>query len=363
MDRVVTRRPSPRALHSSPRRHRPPSPGAQADDPLAAPRDPSPSCDRRMPPPEPPLRVEPSISEMGFPGCVRVPMKREGHLRRSRPIELWDAGAGAAWRLRDGPGPAHEAPGQTFAQLVERISAVRGKPIRCFGTTGLVLRRGEGEGPGLVPHPDQIVYLGAQRPRPAGGHGLLVDGYSQPDVVLEVDHTTDVRRGKLRLYESWGVPELWVEVPDEPSRNRPAGLRPGLTIHLLDGGIYRRSPVSRAFPGWMASDAHAAMNEIGRSARTSAILEQVGRRLGERSRTGPDDDPLMRSLREESRAEGRAEGRSALVRQLLRSRGMEVSEAFPADVPGFERADEAGIVAAALACDDERDFRARIRGS
>ena len=27
-----------------------------------------------------------------------------------------------------------------------------------------------------------------------------------PDVVLEVDNTTDVRRGKLSLYESWGFP-------------------------------------------------------------------------------------------------------------------------------------------------------------
>ena len=138
-------------------------------------------------------------------------------------------------------------------------------------------------------------------------------------------------------------------------RSRPAGLRPGLTIHLLHGGLYRRSPVSRAFPGWRASDAHAAMNEIGRSARTNVIPEQVGRRLGERSRTGPDDDPLMRSLRQESRAGGRA----ALVRQLLRSRGVEVSGAFPADVPGFGEADEAEIAKAALARDDERDFRAR----
>ena len=28
----------------------------------------------------------------------------------------------------------------------------------------------------------------------------------------------DVGRGKLALYESWGFPELWVEVPDTPRR-------------------------------------------------------------------------------------------------------------------------------------------------
>ena len=48
-----------------------------------------------------------------------------------------------------------------------------------------------------------------------------------PDVVLvEVDNTTDVRRGKLGHYESWGFREVWVEVPDEPAPSRPAALHP-----------------------------------------------------------------------------------------------------------------------------------------
>ena len=41
-------------------------------------------------------------------------------------------------------------------------------------------------------------------------------------------HTTDVHRGKLALYESWGFPEVWAEVPDAPSpslpHRRPAGV-------------------------------------------------------------------------------------------------------------------------------------------
>ena len=37
---------------------------------------------------------------------------------------------------------------------------------------------------------------------------------------MAVDHTTDVHRGKLALYESWGFPEVWVEVPEAPSRGR-----------------------------------------------------------------------------------------------------------------------------------------------
>ena len=139
---------------------------------------------------------------------------------------------------------------------------------------------------------------------------------------------------------------------------------PGLTIHLLEDGTYRKSPKSVAFPGWRAEDIHEAMNEVGRSARTSAILERLGRRLGAREGTGPDNDPLLRSLRDQSRAqglvEGLAEGRAEMVRRMLLSRGIEVSEGFPADVPGFAGLSEAAIVAAALACDSERDFNARV---
>ena len=101
-----------------------------------------------------------------------------------------------------------------------------------------------------------------------------------PDVVLEVDHTTDVRRGKLKLYEAWGFPELWVEVPERRAPSRPKSRMPGLTIHLLEGGAYRQSSASAAFPGWRAEDIHEALNEVGRSVRTNAILERMGRAVG-----------------------------------------------------------------------------------
>ena len=179
-------------------------------------------------------------------------------------------------------------------------------------------------------------------------------------------HTTDVRRGKLKLYEAWGFPELWVEVPERRAPSRPKRRVPGLTIHLLEGGAYRKSPGSVAFPGWRAEDIHEAMNEVGRSARTSTILERLGRRLGARDGTGPDNDSLLRSLRNQSRAqglaEGLAEGRAEMVRQMLLSRGIKVSEGFPADAPAFAGLSEAAIVAAALACDSERDFNARMAG-
>ena len=50
-----------------------------------------------------------------------------------------------------------------------------------------------------------------------------------------------------------------------------------------------------------------------------------------------------------------------MARRILSSRGIEVSARFPADAPGFAEASEDEAVAAALACDDEEDFRLRIR--
>ena len=122
---------------------------------------------------------------------------------------------------------------------------------------------------------------------------------------MVVDNTTDVRRGKLALYESWGFPEVWVEVPEQSSPSRPAGLRPGLTIHLLESGRFRTASSSRAFPSWTAQEIHLALNEREVSYVTMAALRRVGRTLGAAVGTGPDDDPLLREERLQSRAEGR----------------------------------------------------------
>ena len=222
---------------------------------------------------------------------------------------------------------------------------------------------------------------------------MVVGKHDYPDVTLEVDHTTDVRRGKLKLYEAWGFPEVWVEVPDQTAPSRPPGRLPGLTIHLLEGGAYRESPESLAFPGWRAEAIHAALNKVERSEETHATLIRLGRTLGARDGTGPDDDPLLRSLLDESRAEGYAEGlakaraagltkgteegeakgraaglaegearsRAKMARLLLRSRGIEVSEGFPADLSAFHESSEEAVLAAAQACESEEDFLARLR--
>ena len=71
---------------------------------------------------------------------------------------------------------------------------------------------------------------------------MVVGEHNPPDMVLEADHTTDARRGKLPQYEAWGFPELWVEVPDRAARSRPRRLVPGLTIYAPGkGGSGRRT--------------------------------------------------------------------------------------------------------------------------
>ena len=196
-------------------------------------------------------------------------------------------------------------------------------------------------------------------------HGLYVGGYDAPDVIMEVDHTTDVRRNKLRLYEAWGVRELWVEVPDKPIPSRPTNLQPGLTIRVLTKGTYQPAAESRTFPGWRAADIHRALNELVPSSATIALLEKLGRSMGERQGTGPDDNPLLRSLRNESREEGRQEGRlektaASLMRQLLQTRGITLSPEFPANVPGFAKASDEALATAALGSADEEEFIRRL---
>ena len=177
---------------------------------------------------------------------------------------------------------------------------------------------------------------------------------------MEVDNTTDVRSGKLALYESWGFPEVWVEVPEQSSPSRPAGLRPGLTIHLLQGGRFRTASSSRAFPSWTAQEIHLALNEREVSYVTMAALRRVGRTLGAAVGTGPDDDPLLRAERLQSHAEGRTEAlvetQREAVLQVMKLRGLPVSAAFPRRLAELRAASTGALVQAALECRDEADF-------
>ena len=115
------------------------------------------------------------------------------------------------------------------------------------------------------------------------------------------------------------------------------------------------------------------------------VLERGGHGVGGAGRgTGPDDDPMLRSLRGQSREEGkivgkvigkmeglaegerkgRAEGRTdtlaKMAHRVLLSRGLEVSPGFLAD-PVFAASSVDAVFEAASACKDEAEFLAALR--
>ena len=312
----------------------------------------------------PPVETSPgaeSPTAADFPGCKPVRLPRQELDDCEVRLEYWDAATETAW-ICDPVSSYHEGSARLLTRLAERIAQVRGAPVTCLGSTDLTERDAHGE-PRLIMQADEMVYLHPARARlpvPV----LTIGEHDFPDVVLEVDHSTDARQRKLPQYEAWGLPELWIEVPQARAPSRPRSRDSGLTIHLLEDGAYRKAAASRAFPGWTAAEIHAALNEATFSARTSAVLERVGAVLGEREGTGPDDDPLLGAQRRRSRteghAEGRAEGRAGLARALLAARGIAVSPGFPG-VPGFAELPDHVIAEAATACVSDADFLKRLR--
>ena len=294
-----------------------------------------------------------------FPGCRPVRITRDAIGDHEGRIEYWDAATETAWVACEPTTVYHEGPGQQLAGLLTRIAAVRGAPILTLGTADLLLRDGQGQRRRIL-QADQMVYLDPVETRPRGA-AVEVGADHLPDVLLEVDYATDVRRGKLGLYRAWGFPEVWVEVPEGGSPRH----RPGLTIHRLGAEGYGAVAASVALPGWTAAEIHAALNEPVLAEATRAVLERVGRALGAAAGTGPDDDPWLGAQRREARAEGHAEGRAAgraeacveMVRSILETRGLAVSERLAARIAGE---DPAALAAAASSCRDEADLLARL---
>lgn len=308
-----------------------------------------------------------------FPGCRPVRIARDEIADYDGRFEYWDADAEEAM-VCEPTSPYHEQSSVRLARMADRIAATAGIDIEVLGTSDLLLRDAEGKRHRIM-QADQIVYTRPVRTRPLG-HAVEVDADEIPDVVLEVDLTTDVRSGKLGLYEAWGFREIWVEVPENRARSRP-NRRPGLTIYLLGEDGYVQAPESVAFPGWTAAEIHTGMNEARTanepmSYSTAAVLRRVGEVIRQRRGTSPDNDPFMRMERAESRAEGmkegladgRIEGRVETLKEavegVLTFRGLEMSERLvsvveqTADLPVRE------FVQAAALCQDEDDFVRRI---
>ena len=291
-----------------------------------------------------------------FPGCRAVRITRDAIADFDGRIEYWDGDTETAWMVREPTTVYHEGPGQRLAHLVELIAAGRGSPITTLGTADLLVRNARGERQRIL-QADQIVYLRPTETEPRGA-AVEVGTDHLPDVVLEVDYSTDVRRGKLGLYEAWGFPEVWVEVPEAESPSRSPRRRSALTIHRLAADGYRPAAASAAFPGWTAAEIHAALNEPRLSEATSAVLTRVGRALGDAEGTVPDDHPWLREQRRDAARDAAMEATRDAVAQVLRARGITVPKRLAdevADAPPSE------LIDAALACRDGADFLARVR--
>ena len=195
-------------------------------------------------------------SQPEFPGCRPVRISSEKISSYEGRYEVWEAETETAWMVREPTTPYHEGPSRELVQAVRVIAALRGAPIKGFGAGDIVVRNPEGQRVRIL-QADEMLYL---RPEDATGIGPAVQAFERvggelhpdsdplPDVVLEVDLTTDVRRGKLGLYESCGFPELWVDVPERRLPSSPKGAVPGLTIYVNGPDGFREVEESVVFP-------------------------------------------------------------------------------------------------------------------
>ena len=287
-----------------------------------------------------------STDGLTFPGCHPKRIPRSEIASYEGRIEYWDRDTETAM-VCEPTTTYHERPAQALAQLAALIGAVRGSPIETFGTCDLLLRDGDGERWRIL-QADQTVFLHPATTRPQGA-AIEVLGGHLPDVVLEVDHSTDSRGGKLSLYFDWGFPEAWIEVPETGTARRPTARQPGLTIYLRRPTGWQESNASRAFAGWQAHEIHAAMYEGAFSRRTLAAVARVGKALGDRDGTAPSGGPVADAV-------GRPV-RDAAIRRVFAHRGLALSQETLAAL-GDRSVDEA--VGAALSCRDEADFLLRL---
>ena len=311
------------------------------------------ACERR---PERAPHLSPSTAPFrpeDFPGCESFHLPAREVDLYDRRLEFWDGQTETAFRACD-VSPHHEGPSRRLVQMAERVASLRGSPIRCFGSSALARLDERGRKRWLM-EADEVLYLHAPRLRFSGSI-IDVDEDPLPDVVLEVDHTTDVRQRKLGIYMECGFPEIWVLVPWESSRRER-----GLAIHVRSEDGYWEAPESMAFPGWKAEEIRHALTEDPLSGRAWRALERVALAMGAQEGTGPENDPLTRSVHRNARAKGLARGHLEAVTAVLRARGIEVSPAFTTDLDLLADRPVDALMAAALACTNEADLRRLLR--
>ena len=284
-----------------------------------------------------------------FPGCESFHLPASEIDQYEGRLEFWDGETETAWKVCEPTSIYHEQPSQRLVRMAGQLTMLRGSAVECFGSADLVRRDAAGRKRWLM-QADEVLYLHRDWMR-LQGPGIDVDTDPLPDVVLEVDHTTDVRRRKLGIYKESGFPEIWVLVPWDSSARAP-----GLTIHVRRGAGYREEAESRAFPGWEAEEIHRALTEAPMSETAWRALERTALALGAREGTTPQHDPLMAS--ESARVQARSHAQA--VAATLRARGIEASSQILDDWRLLAGHPIDRLMAAAVTCIGEADFLRRI---
>ena len=203
-----------------------------------------------------------------FPGCESFHLPASGLESYEGRLEFWDGNTETAWKVCEPTSIEHETPSRRLVEMATRVASLRGSRIAYIGSADLLRVDATTGRKHWLMQADEVLYLHPDRVR-LMRRAIDVDADPLPDVVLEVDHTTDVRKRKLGIYKESGFPEVWVLVPWEASVRRP-----GLTIHVRRGDVYREEPESRAFPGWRAEEIHRALTESPLSETAWRALEK-----------------------------------------------------------------------------------------
>ena len=177
-----------------------------------------------------------------FPGCESFHLPASELEHYEYRLEFWDGATETAWKVCEPTSIQHEEPSRLLVQMATRFEILRGSRIACFGSADLVRRDAAGRKRWLM-QADEVLYLHPDQVR-LQGPAIDVDRDPLPDVVLEVDHTTDVRRRKLDIYKESGFPEIWVLVPWATSARTP-----GLAIHVRRATGIARSRRAGRFRG------------------------------------------------------------------------------------------------------------------
>ena len=125
-----------------------------------------------------------------FPGCEPFHLPANEIERYEGRLEFWDARTEMAWKVCEPTTIHHERPARMLARAVERFAQWRDSRIECFGSADLLCRDERGRKRWLM-QADEVVYLHPERSQPPGPAIEVVAG-PLPDVVLEVDYTTEV---------------------------------------------------------------------------------------------------------------------------------------------------------------------------